>query len=129
MKINRFEDLEIWQKSVSLAKEIYVLTTSSKFSKDFGLKEQLQRSIVSISANIAEGFDRNNNNEFLYFLKVAKSSASESRSHLYISKEIGHIKIEDYESLNNKLIEISKQIGKLIEYLKKKKLSPNNTTI
>ncbi len=72
MKIKKFEDLEIWKLSLKIAKEIYNLTSKKEFSKDFELKSQIRRAIISVSSNIVEGFEKNNNNEFIY--KIFKNS-------------------------------------------------------
>jgi len=71
MKILRFEDLEIWKLSLKITKIIYDLTSEGKFSKDFGLRDQIRRAMVSVSSNIVEGFEKRNNNEFIRFLKRA----------------------------------------------------------
>ena len=121
MKVKRFEDLEIWIVAISLAKDIYKLTKSSSFRKDWGLSSQIQRAVVSISANIVEGFERNNNNEFIRFLKIAKGSCGEVRNHLYIAREIGYISIEEFNSHHDKADELGKQIGGFIQYLVSKR--------
>lgn len=117
MKIQRFEDLEIWNISIDLTKEIYTLTNEKYFRLDFGLKDQLRRAAVSISSNIAEGFERNNNNEFIRFLKISKGSAGEVRSQLYVARGVGFIDLKQFDSLNEKLLSLSNQIGEFIGYL------------
>lgn len=74
MKINKFEDLEIWKLSLKITKIIYDLTAKREFSRDFGLRDQIRRAIISVSSNVVEGFEKNNNNEFIRFLKIAKGS-------------------------------------------------------
>ncbi len=113
-KIEKFEDLSIWQEGVRLATEIYSLM---KNCKDYGLRDQMQRSAVSIPSNIAEGFDRQSNNEFIRFLKIAKGSCAELRTQLIISQNIGVTNkieniIEDTKILSSK-------IQKLISYREK----------
>ena len=88
MKIRRFEDVIAWQKAKDLAVGIY---TEFSESKDFAFKDQIQRSAVSIMNNIAEGFERRTNDEFKYFLYVAKGSCGEVRSMLYLAKELNKI--------------------------------------
>lgn len=89
MKITSFEELKIWQISMHLAKSIYVCTQENTFRRDFGLRDQIRRSIVSVSSNIVEGFERNNIKEFIRFLKIAKASLAEARSQLMLAKEVG----------------------------------------
>lgn len=90
-KIECFEDLFIWQKAVEFAKDIYVLTEKKGLKTDFGLKNQMRDSSVSISSNIAEGFERRSRKEYLNFLNIAKGSAGEIRSQLYVSFKVGYI--------------------------------------
>ena len=78
--IERFEDLEIWKLSKNLANQIYDVTTKGKFSQDYVLRDQVRRAAVSIFSNIAEGFERNGNKEFIQFLYIAKASCGEVRA-------------------------------------------------
>lgn len=87
-KIERFEDLEVWKKSVRLSIQIY---KELKNCKDYGLRDQIQRSAVSVPSNIAEGYERNTNKEYIQFLHIAKGSCGELRTQLYIAAEIGII--------------------------------------
>ena len=80
--IYKFEDMEVWQNARSLTKKIYICSSNGKFSKDFGLRDQIRRASVSIMSNIAEGFERGSNKEFIQFLFIAKGSAGEVRSQL-----------------------------------------------
>ena len=80
MKVNKFEELEIWKLSTEIAVIIYKMTKKAPFIKDYGLTDQLRRASVSIASNITEGFERNNNNEFIYFLRIAKGSCGELRT-------------------------------------------------
>lgn len=91
MKIQKFEELNIWKLSLLITKDIYDLTSKGNFSKDYGLRDQIRRAVVSISSNIVEGFEKNNNNEFVRFLKIAKGSAGEVRNQLYIALAINYI--------------------------------------
>ena len=117
MKITRFEDLSIWRLSLKVTRLIYDLTSQNKFVKDFGLKNQMQRAIVSVSSNIVEGFEKNNNNEFIRYLKIAKGSIGEVRNQLYISRDINYINDKEFNYLNDLLLDLSNQIGKFISYL------------
>ncbi|PSQ92571.1 MAG: four helix bundle protein, partial [Bacteroidetes bacterium SW_4_67_19] len=81
---HRFEDIESWQKARRLARRIYELTGNGDFARDFGLRDQIRRAAVSIMSNIAEGFERGSRREFARFLDIAKASAGEVRSPLYV---------------------------------------------
>ena len=85
MQIKSFEDLEIWQIAKGLAVKIYSLSRAPRFSKDFSLRDQMRRAAVSIMSNIAEGFERGGNQEFVQFLYIAKGSCGEVRSQLYVA--------------------------------------------
>ena len=91
MVYKQFEDLPIWVDSRKLVHSIYKLTSKSKFSKDYGFKDQIQRAAISIMNNIAEGFERDSNTEFIRFLIYSKGSAGEVRSMLYIAKDLEYI--------------------------------------
>jgi four helix bundle protein len=90
-KIECFEDLFIWQKAVEFARDIYLLTERDGLKTDFGLKGQMRNASVSISNNIAEGFERRSRKEYLNFLNIAKGSAGEIRSQLYVAFLVGYI--------------------------------------
>ncbi|MBK7227794.1 MAG: four helix bundle protein [Ignavibacteriales bacterium] len=119
MKVNSFEDLKVWKDSRILVKSIYQLTSDGKFSKDFGLREQIQRASVSIMNNIAEGFERNNNKEYVKFLGYSKGSAGEVRSMLYVAIDLGYISQDSFSVHYQMAINIITQISNFIKYLKK----------
>ncbi len=119
--IQRFEDLEVWQSSMKLAREVYSLTLVDLFSKDFGLKDQIRRSAVSVPSNIAEGFERDAKKQFLYFLAIAKGSCGELRTQLRLAHDLGYFEQDKYEILNKECVSVSKQLGGFINYLTKKK--------
>jgi len=121
MKINKFEDLPIWKKAIGLTCEIYNITSAGKFAKDFCLRDQIRRAMISISSNIVEGFEKNNNNEFIRFLKIAKGSTGEVRNQLYIALIVDYVDKEKFEQLNEELKDLAKQIGSFISYLEQKR--------
>lgn len=123
-KIEKFEDIIAWQKALELSTLVYKMTNKEKFSKDYGLKDQIRRASVSIVSNIAEGFERESNNQFVYFLIIAKGSAGELRSQIYIAKNQEYITKEEFEILNGKVIEVSKTIGGFVAYLRTQKVKP-----
>ncbi len=121
--INKYEDLEVWKLSMDLCLEVYNATNQEQFSKDFGLKDQIRRCSVSIPSNIAEGFERDSTNQFLYFLTIAKGSAGELRTQLIIASRLNYIDSTQFELLVNKCIETEKQLGGFKNYLIKIKNS------
>lgn len=115
--INRFEDIESWKKARELVGAIYRLTEVGKFSKDYGLKDQIRRASVSIMSNIAEGFERDGKREFSQFLSIAKGSAGEVRSQLYIALDIGHISQNEFDKLFDLTESTARLISGLMKYL------------
>ena len=83
--ITRFEDLEVWKEGRWLTQSVYEVTKNGRFSQDYALRDQIRKASISITSNIAEGFARNSNKQFLYFLAIAKASASEVLSQLYVA--------------------------------------------
>ncbi|MDD2482666.1 MAG: four helix bundle protein [Candidatus Shapirobacteria bacterium] len=114
MKIEKFEDLVCWKKSQSFIIEIYKVFSSCK---DYSFKDQIVRAAVSISNNIAEGFERLSNKDFRKFLYISKGSCGEVRSMLYLSKELKYVTEEEFNFLYNQSIEISKILSGLIKSL------------
>jgi four helix bundle protein len=121
VKIKRFEELNIWKLSLKITKEIYDLTAKKEFSRDFNLRNQIRGAIISVSSNIVEGFEKNNNNEFIRFLKIAKGSAGETRNHLYIALAVGYINNQEFNKTNKELEDLAGQIGGFIVYLQKRR--------
>ncbi len=117
-KFNSFEEIKAWQKAHDVTLIIYGLTLNEGFAKDFGLKDQIRRSSVSIMANIAEGHGRRTNAEFANFLNIARGSASETQSHLYIAKGLKYISEPEFQEIYGVLEEISKMILALSKYLR-----------
>ncbi|MEK7211919.1 MAG: four helix bundle protein [Patescibacteria group bacterium] len=123
MKIIKFEDLNIWKLSLKITKEVYDITAVGNFGRDFGLRDQVRRAIVSTSSNIVEGFEKNNNNEFIRFLRISKGSVGEVKNQLYIALAVGYITQETFEHVKKELDELANQIGSFITYLENKRKS------
>lgn len=121
-KINRFEDMEVWQLSRNLVSELYDVTGKGNFNRDIDLKRQIRRAAISILSNISEGFERKNNNEFIYFLNVAKGSAGELRAQLYIAFDLKYINESIFVNFNEKIVIISKSLSGFIKYLSLNKM-------
>lgn len=96
-KVNRFEDLEVWQKGMQLAEDIYFVTREEKFTREFSIKDQIIRASISISNNISEGFEYDNRKDFIKFLRYSKGSTGEVRNMLIYLKRIGLISNEVHE--------------------------------
>jgi four helix bundle protein len=120
-QIRSFEQLIAWQKARELTKNIYLLTSMERFSRDFGLRDQIQRAAVSIMSNIAEGFARGGRAEFHQFLVVAKGSCSELRSQLYVAKDVGYITDAKFDSLMAETDELQRIIGGLRSAVQKQR--------
>ena len=115
--INHFEDLEVWKKARMFSKKIYVLTSRGTFAKDFALKDQINRSTGSVMDNIAEGFERGGNKEFVMFLSYAKGSAGEVKSQLYRAVDREHIDETTFKQFIDEYETIGKMLGRLMSYL------------
>ena len=118
MKYNRFEDLPVWQKARELSKEVFQLTEENPFAKDFRFRDQIRASAGSVADNVAEGFERSGNKEFIQFLYIAKGSCGETRSQCYRAFDNNYISDQTLEALLNKTLEISTEISHFIKYLK-----------
>ncbi|WP_138992569.1 four helix bundle protein [Larkinella sp. C7] len=118
-KINRFEDLEVWKLSRKLAQDIFWLSQEGSFSKDFELKNQVNRASGSIMDNIAEGFGRANRAEFILFLGYSTGSSTEVKSQLYRALDCKHIQQEQFELFYSNTDRIGKMLFGLIQSLKK----------
>jgi four helix bundle protein len=115
--IKNFEDLEIWKSARGLAKEIYRLTSDQKL-KDFRFRDQIRSAAVSIMSNIAEGYERSGNQEFVQFLYIAKGSCGEVRSQLYVAADQAYIAQKNCDELTQVFKRLSIMINNLIDYLK-----------
>ena len=119
-EIFQIGEIKVWNESVKLSADIYrTINESKNLKKDFGLRDQIQRSVVSIPSNIAEGFERETHAEFIRFLYFAKSSCAELKTQLLIAKEIEYLTEKIYTEFKKRCDHISIMIYKLINYLKK----------
>ena len=118
MKITRFEDIEAWKEARELVKLIYqVIKNNENFKRDFRLINQIQSAAVSTMANIAEGFARRSNKEFVQFLFISKSSAAEVQSHLYVALDQTYINEKEFNQIYEQAEKVSKMTSGLIKYL------------
>jgi len=117
-KFKNFEEIVAWQKAYEVTLEVYRVTSDGSFSKDFGLKDQIRRASVSVMANIAEGHGRRTNSEFANFLNLARGSAAEVQSHLYVAVGLNYLDREKFDELYSSLDQISKMTLSLARYLR-----------
>jgi four helix bundle protein len=110
-----FMDLVVWQKAKDLAVSIYRISGRGELARDFGLRDQLRRSAVSVASNIAEGDERNTDKESIRFFSIAKGSLAEFRTQIQIAHEVEYLPRDLYESLDHNCAELGKMIGKLIK--------------
>ena len=116
-KFNTFTEITAWQKARNISLQVFELTSKGSFSRDFGLKDQINRATGSIMDNIAEGFERNSKNEFVNFLSYSKGSAGETLSQLYRALDRNHITKDEFNSLKILVEEVGLLIGGLMNYL------------
>jgi four helix bundle protein len=121
--IERFEDLEAWKLARELTRLVYTCSGAGNFGRDFALRDQIRRASISIVSNIAEGFERDGDKEFLQFLSVAKGSCGEVRAQLYLALDQKYISEELFQELTTKAIQLSRVISGLIRYLRQSQLS------
>ena len=117
--ISSFEDLEIWREARQLSKEIFIATSQDPWAKDFKFRDQTRASAGSVMDNIAEGFERSGNREFIQFLSISKGSAGEVRSQLYRALDQQYISEENGTMLINAYKSLSMRIAGFIDYLSK----------
>ncbi|WP_448530087.1 four helix bundle protein [Raineya sp.] len=118
MQIYNFEDLEIWQKARELCRKVQIITKETSLKHDYHLREQIRASVGSVMDNIAEGFERGGNKEFIQFLYIAKGSLGETRSQLYRCYDNGYISDDIFTMYVSETKVLSAMIFRLIEYLK-----------
>ena len=127
-RVESFEDLNVYNQARQLTNEIYTITKQGSFSKDYGLADQIRRASVSIMSNIAEGFERGTNTEFIQFLFIAKGSCGEVRAQLTIAFDQKYIDDDSYKGLVDRCRRISGMISNLITYLKGSRLKGSKFT-
>jgi len=116
--IQKFEDIAARQKGRELTRQIYRLTAREKFRQDFTLKDQIKRAAISITSNIAEGFERGGNREFVQFLSIAKGSAAELKSQLYIALDAEYINKQEFDDLYQQTHSLVLLLVGFVKYLK-----------
>ena len=116
--VERFEDLEVWQKARDVVNTVYQASSAGTFSRDYALRDQIRRAVVSIPSNIAEGFSRHSNKEFIQFLFISKGSVAEVQSQLYAALDQDYISQEAFDSTYERLEVVAKQLSRFITYLK-----------
>ena len=116
--LRRFEELEAWQKARTLTRLVYEHTRAGEFAKDFGLRVQIRRAAVSVMSNIAEGFERGGNTEFVHFLTMAKGSAGEVEAQLYVAMDQEYLEKEEFRRMRGEIDSIKRLIGGLMRHLK-----------
>ena len=113
MAVRSFEDLEVWRTAKDLAVLIYKVTEDGKFGRDFGLRDQIRNAAVSVMSNVAEGFDRYSRAEFRQFLSVARGSASEVRSQLYLARDLGYVTDDEFAALHDLCGQVTRMLSAL----------------
>ena len=115
----RFEDIQAWQKSRILVKDIYALSGLGEFSKDYDFRRQIRRSSISIMANIAEGQGRRTDKDFAHFLNMSSGSVAETKSHMYLALDMEYVEQSQFDELYEKLDEVGRMIFSLSSHLRK----------
>jgi len=126
-KIERFEDIQAWQKARVLVKDVYSVSNSGQFAKDFGLRDQMRRAAVSIMLNIAEGFARRSKREFVQFLVIAHGSAAEVQSALYVALDQEYLATTEFDAIYRLVDEVSKMIMAFSRYLDTNSMNSMNS--
>jgi four helix bundle protein len=119
--VRRFEDLVAWQRAMDLVVFVYEFSSTGKWSRDFGFTDQLRRSAISVSSNIAEGFERNSRADFRRFLAIAKASCGELRSQVHLAMRLQYISQDVHELATTLAEEVSLKIGRLRTSLETRK--------
>jgi four helix bundle protein len=116
-----FEDLIAWQKARELTNRIYIVSSKGDFARDFGLRDQIRRAVVSVMSNLAEGHERGGRAEFHQFLVIAKGSCAEVLSQLYVAFDVGYIDEQQFQELKDRTVELGRIIGGLRKAVKEQK--------
>ncbi|MEO0741302.1 MAG: four helix bundle protein [Bacteroidota bacterium] len=111
------EDIEAWQPGRELTKRMYLATQSGAFSRDFALRDQIRRACISITSNIAEGYERQSRRDFARFLSIAKASNAEVRSQLYCALDLGYLPDDEFDAFYDYTQHIGRKLASLIQYL------------
>jgi four helix bundle protein len=118
MRIERFEQIEAWKEARKLCEMLYRSCRRPPFSSDFALRDQILKAVISVMANIAEGFDRRSRNDFVRFLLIASGSLSEIKSHLYIAFDQKYVSEKEFKEIYEQATRVGKMISKFVAYLK-----------
>ncbi len=121
-KIEKFQDLEAWKIARKVTKKIYDISKQDKFSRDFALCNQIRRASISILSNVAEGFERNGDKEFLQFLSIAKASCAEVYAQLYVALDQRYVGEIQFKEIAADLEETGRIIGGLMKYLQRSEM-------
>jgi four helix bundle protein len=124
-KIERFEDMISWQKARELTKRVYQISKRGDFGKDFELRGQMRSASISVMSNIAEGFERGGDKEFIQFLSTAKGSCGEVRSQLYVALDQSYITPAEFEGISTEAVEVSRLVAGFMGYLRQSELRGN----
>jgi four helix bundle protein len=116
-RLERFEDIDAWKKARDLTKSVYQITSTGEFARDFALRDQLRRATISVISNIAEGFERGGDKEFLQFLSLAKGSCGEVRAQLYVALDQSYITDTQFQELCGEVMLVSRLLAGLMKYL------------
>jgi four helix bundle protein len=119
--VKSFEELDVWKEACRFVVDIYNVSSRESSKFDYDLSRQIRRASISIPSNIAEGFEKNSEGEFIRYLLIAKGSAGEVRTQLYLAKSLNFLSSKDFDKLKSKIIQISSMISGLITYLKSTK--------
>jgi len=118
----KFEDIEAWQLARVLTQKVYALSAEGAFGKDFELRNQMRRAVISVMSNIAEGYERDGRREFIQFLSIAKASIGELRSQCYVALDAGYINQAQFDDWLTDAVKISGKLSGLMSYLRQSEI-------